>query len=403
VYDAKCSHRFSEYIVRQQWKDKMKTIQAMGKQSTSTGTDVVEARSQAETAVKPPEAPAALVPTSAGQSSSLPKHPQQPQYGTHWYSNWSPNTNGRAVWAVRLLFVGVLGALAAALGFLAYSLLTQAEMTLAETHFQSIAVRAGVEAKDALLSRRWAGVTLSSVVGELYPNASEWPFVEWLNFERVVANMLETSHADDMGFVPFVSLEEREKFEAFAQATYEKLGFPENAGVSTPENGFGIWARNKTFTPPKPYRDTMGKTEHDSPYQLLAPIFRTDEGFHPVLLFNPHSQQFTGKAIDQLISCSAKRQEQYQGILDAEKENSSVLPTVPPHQCGVITDIFNNVKLGGKWSIANFLPIYPIQDPLTVRFIALDFLIHVPGFQDSPLGFSAMTGYGVYSSCLHCR
>ena len=315
------------------------------------------------------EAVLTSVPEAGGsgeQSStaSLPKQPQQ--VGTHWYSNWSPDSSGRAVWAVRILFVFALCLLAAALGFLAFSLLDQAEMNLAETQFQSIAIRAAGEAKEALLSRRWAGVTLSNVVGELYPNASQWPFVEWLNFEQVVANMLETSHANDMGFVPFVSVEEREEFEAFAQATYEKLGFPNNTGVSTPENGFGIWARNKTFTPPVPYRDVTGETEYDSPYEMLAPIFRTDEGYHPVLLFNPHSQKFTGEAIDQLISCSAKRQKEYQAQVDAEKANGTALPTMPPHQCGVITDIFNNVKLGGRWSLANFLPIYPIQDPLTV-------------------------------------
>ncbi|KAL3910862.1 MAG: hypothetical protein SGILL_007521, partial [Bacillariaceae sp.] len=315
------------------------------------------------------------VSSSSPKKSKSSSHPPS-QHGQHWYSNWTPDTSGRAILAVRILFVCALCGLAALLGFLAYSLLDQAEKTLAETQFQSIAIRAAGEAKAALLSRRWAGVTLSNVVGELYPDSEQWPFVEWLNFEQVTGNMLETSHANDMGFIPFVSLEEQAEWETFAQATYQKLGFPNNTGVSTEENGFGVWARNQTFTPPKPYRDVKAETPYNSPYELLAPIFRTDEGYHPVLLFNPHSQGFTGPAIDQMLSCSAKRQEEYQSLIEEEKANGAALPTMPPHQCGVITDIFNNVKLGGEWSIANFLPIYPISDPLTVTgYISAIFIV----------------------------
>ena len=321
--------------------------------------------------------------STAQANSKLPKH--------HWCKHWgntshrsnskSRNSSSRAVWAGRILFVCVLCTVAFLLGFLAYRLLTQDEASLAETQFRSISQRALVAARAGLLARRWAGVTLASFVSELYPSATQWPFVEWEGFEQVVNSMLQTSHGHDMGFVPFVTPAQLPEFESFAQKTYQKLGFPNNTGVT--EAGFGVWAHNKTVTPPVPYHDTTAETPYNSSYEILAPIFRTDEGYHPVLLFNPHSQKFTGDAIDRLLTCSDMRRAKYQDALDdleVEATNSStytLLTVMPPNQCGAITDIFHNIKLGGKWSVANFLPIYPLQDPLTVvGYIPSIFIVH---------------------------
>ena len=196
------------------------------------------------------------------------------------------------------------------------------------------------------------------------------------------------------------------EFESFAKKTYQKLGFPNTTAVSN-EFGFGVFGRNKTVNPPVKYHDTSGETPtYDSPYKIIAPIFRTDEGSHPVLLFNVHSQPFTGDAIDQLINCSDIREKKYRQSIDAEIQSNkeynstSTILTMPPDRCGVITDIFENVKLGGLSSVAHFLPIYPTQNPLTgknrhnhlivvfqfdsisdsIRFIILSFFTHIFAF-----------------------
>jgi hypothetical protein len=118
------------------------------------------------------------------------------------------------------------------MGSLAHSLVTQAKMTLAETHIQSIAVWLGVESKDAFLSWWWAGVTLSHLVGELYPNAFQWAYVQWLNFERGQ----NAGNVACQWFALFLVCIHRGTgiIEAFSQATCQKPGFLENAGVSTP-------------------------------------------------------------------------------------------------------------------------------------------------------------------------
>ena len=297
---------------------------------------------------------------------------------SHWGHYWlsatdttsrsnDPGKTNRGVWAGRILFIIVLTTLLGVLAWLAFKLLSDHESRLAETQFQSISERALVQAKDGLLSRRWAAVTMAHFVSDLYPSADQWPFIEWLNFEEVVGSMLETSRGEDMGFVPFVKPENLTEFEEFAKEVYRKKGFPNDTAVD-PDYGFGVWGRDKSVTPPKKYHDTTAETPYESPYEyeLLAPIFRTDEGVHPVLLFNVHSQKFTGEAIDKMLSCSEIRKENYYDQVMAEVNASEAVPALPPHQCGVITDVFYNVKLGGRFAVGNFLPIYPRNDPLEV-------------------------------------
>jgi hypothetical protein len=322
--------------------------------------------------------------TGAADRSTSFRGGQQPDrlLQEHWGKHYN-NTNStasskgatsRAVWSGRILFLCVLFTLAFLLSALTYKLLTEDEANLAETQFRSISERALIQAKEGLLSRRWAGVTLANSVAQLYPSAQQWPFVEWPGFEQVVNDMLQTIRGEDMGFIPFVSPSESPEFEVFAQNVYRKLGFPNTTGVISPDAGFGVWARNTSVTLVQKYHDTAAETPYESPYTLLAPIFRTDEGCHPVLMFNPHSQKFTGEAIDQLLACSEKRKVEYQDLLSSFDVNNTIVPTIP-HQCGVITDIFFNVKLGGRWSVANFLPIYPYQDPLNVRTVTFSFLL----------------------------
>jgi hypothetical protein len=222
------------------------------------------------------------------------------------------------------------------------------------------------QAKDELRSRVWAGITLANVVAELYPNADQWPFIEWQGFEVAARNILETSHGEDVGFVPFVDPQNLTEFENFAQNVYRTIGLPNNTAVK--DWGFGVWARNTSVDPVEIYHDTTAETPYNSPYSVIAPIMRTDEGFHPVLLFNVHSQAFTGHAIDSILTCSERRRQRHQEEFDSEVSQglNGRYPTMPPNQCGAFTDIFKNQKLGGRWTVGNFNPIYPKYDPLKV-------------------------------------
>ncbi|CAJ1946031.1 unnamed protein product [Cylindrotheca closterium] len=309
---------------------------------------------------------------SSEKRSSVSKNPASVK--SHWGQYWQDlqqNKKGKskrkitAVWAIRIVFVLVMILLCALLGYLAYTLLYEQEIRMARTQFESITTRAMIQAKDDLRSRVWAGITLSNMVSELYPNAEQWPYIEWQGFENAARNILETSHGEDVGFVPFVDPQNLTEFEDFAQNLYQMIGLPNNTAVKS--WGFGVWARDRSVNPVEIYHDTTAETPYNSPYNVIAPILRTDEGFHPVLLFNVHSQAFTGNAIDSILTCSERRRNRYQAEIDAEKDSlGGRFPTMPPNQCGAFTDIFQNNKLGGRWTVGNFNPIYPRNDPLKV-------------------------------------
>eukprot|EP00977_Amphora_coffeiformis_P004026 scaffold804_cov165-Amphora_coffeaeformis.AAC.5 len=324
---------------------------------------------------------------------------------SHWVNHWIDNRASqaaktpRAVWAGRIFFVTLLGAVAAALGVATHHLLARAEEKLAETQFESLTSRALVEAEATTHRRRWAGVTMAAIVGELHPDASQWPFVEFLGFERLARGLLNTSsdtpfHEDgnvwcglslltrnvcsgcdfllgvDMGFAPYLfdPLNQAPLFEDFAYGVYEKLGFPNGTGYHQPF-GRGIWGQRQNEAGEKVrYHDTTAETDYGSPYTVMSPIFRTDEGAHGVLLFNAHSGKAQGEGVDKMLNCSKAREEAYRnGKSDIIQGESN---------CGVITELFPIVKQNGRWGAAMLRPIYPVNDPLSiVGYISCLFLV----------------------------
>lgn len=300
----------------------------------------------------------------ASSSSSRPSSGLA-SIGSHWAGHWGDqgaasknNRSPRAVWAGRIIFITLLAAVATVLGYVTFHLLTTAEENLAQTQFESISSRALVEAEAIAHRRRWAGVTMAAMISELYPNASQWPFVELLGFERLARGILNTSSGVDMGFAPALDdPEEWPAFEEFAYDVYRKMGWPNGTGYSS--FGRGIWGQEPNGTAPdKRYHDTTGDTTYNSPYRIVTPIFRTDEGPHRVLMFNTHSGKSQGQAIDRMMTCSLKRKEGY------EQWRTSATPE--ESKCGVITDIFPIVKQNGRWGAALLRPVYPVNDPFEV-------------------------------------
>jgi hypothetical protein len=259
-----------------------------------------------------------------------------------------------AVWAGRIFFVIVLSSVGAVLGFTAHHFLTNAETDLAESQFESIADRALNEASGIARRRRWSSVTMASVASEMNPNADDWPFVTMTGFERIVQNLLRSSSGVDMGFVPFVKPEEAAEWENFAYDFYHNSRdppFPNTTGLSS--FGKGIWAIDRTNDAPDfRYHDTDGSTTYDSPNNILTPVFHTDEGANPLLMFNVHYQETRGFAIDDMIECSKQR-----ALMEEPTDE---------HKCGVITSRLNVVKHNFRPGAAIFQPIYPANNPTTV-------------------------------------
>ena len=113
--------------------------------------------------------------------------PQTAVAGVH-----PPHNRYNAIWRVRLLFVITLCSVAAALGYVAFQKIKDAEENLAITMFNSIAARALNDVIRTTQEKRWSAVAMASVVSEMNPNAADYPFVVVNGFERMAKNLLDS-------------------------------------------------------------------------------------------------------------------------------------------------------------------------------------------------------------------
>ena len=115
----------------------------------------------------------------------------------------------------RILFILCLLCVAVSFGFVAHKYLTDAETHLAENQFESIADRALAEALKIAEPKRWATITMASIISEIFPNADAWPFVAASGFDTILRNLLNTSSNVNMAFTPLVLPEQLAAWEDY--------------------------------------------------------------------------------------------------------------------------------------------------------------------------------------------
>jgi hypothetical protein len=133
----------------------------------------------------------------------------------------------------------------------------------------------------------------------------------------------------DMGFCPLVKPAQLKSFEEYA---YDYV-VPAGAGMSS--FGKGVHGINPSLnTTDNRYHETDGSTAWSSPNRIFAPLLQHNKGpKFPGVMQNIHFDPTRGKAIDDLIKCSASR------TVDDGDESQM-------RECGVITDmVFINSKV----------------------------------------------------------
>jgi hypothetical protein len=151
----------------------------------------------------------------------------------------------RAISGARILFIFCLLCVAVSLGFVAHKYLTEAETQLAENQFESIADRALAEALRIAQQKRWATVTMASIISEFFPDAQAWPFVAVSGFEMILGNLLKTSSSVNMAFAPFVLPEQLAEWEDYIYDFYENTRNPPLPNSTAFSSfGRGVWAFN---------------------------------------------------------------------------------------------------------------------------------------------------------------
>lgn len=205
--------------------------------------------------------------------------------------------NGQVIWVSRILFLVTLCFVAVVLGVVSHNLLTQAEVTLAEEQFQSIASRAALTAS-RIVRRKMRGTSvLSSLIAHAHPQTDPWPFVTVDGFEDISNKLIVSTDAKGMFFAPFVEHSSLSDFEDFAYTFFNST-----AGISS--FGKGVWGLDDSLeAEDRRYHDNEVKRDYESQNEFFAPVLQHSAGPSSLLMLNLRFEETRGKAIDSLVAC----------------------------------------------------------------------------------------------------
>ena len=199
----------------------------------------------------------------------------------------------------------------------------------------------------AITKRKFGGAkVLASTFQSAHPDASSWPFVALTDYESLSSEIKDVSNGRNLGFAPIVLPSQLQQFEEFAFDLFDSRSFPPSTAVHS--FGRGVHGVNPALnTSDNKYHETDGNTTYNSPNYIFTPITQHSVGPCGCLLVNMHYEETRGRAMDNIIECSAAR---------AESNNISA-------QCGLITDIFFHIRSPAGMI---YQPIYPSNNKTKV-------------------------------------
>jgi signal transduction histidine kinase len=227
-----------------------------------------------------------------------------------------------------LVMFGLL-AICAICGTLIFFLLRMVEERLFESEYESIASQVITSSKTGLNKRSLGPRTMATRIGTLFDNEIYWPYVSVDGYYNIANRIKTLVHIKSLEFYPIVKHEEVSSFEDFAYDYF--LSDPYVApGAGITDIGKGIYAIDETTG--SKYFDRSGNTTYGSPYKIIAPLlqsgeYKLDDGSLPPYMFNYHSAQNLGSALDHIINC----------VSNSSFDDSTIL-----NDCGTISDLFED-------------------------------------------------------------
>lgn len=254
--------------------------------------------------------------------------------------------------------------LAAVFGVSVFFIFSTLENKLALEQFQSIAARATSYARRTTQSKRLGVMTMAEIIGNVHPNATNWPFVLVDGYDTFARRLVQTISGDGISFAPIIFPDQLKEFEKFAYDSYNnKLNYTNTTGVSS--FGRGVWAKDDFHdveAEDQKYHEGIvhpkGETTYGSPYEIYTPILQHSDGPNAEgLMLNLHNERKRGETIDSIISCAASQN----NIDDNESEEKI-------SECGQMTDVVLLTQ-EEKPAVLVMQPIFPSLDPSTMTGI----------------------------------
>lgn len=229
--------------------------------------------------------------------------------------------------ALRAVLIFSLLAAIAICSALAYTQLSSTEENVGIQTYQSIALSATSGAV-AITERKFQGSeVMSTLLGELFPDASDWPFVSLAGYIPIAAKVASLSSSGTQAFMIVVDPSEAPAFEEHLRGVYLEQERPETAGYS--DFGFGIWRRdgNETSTyPDGRLRDTTGNNTWGGTRDKMIVLSMHNSPAASSLLLNLYPLKSRGIHVESIFDC-----------VDAH-DNATTSPS-----CPVVTDMLELV------------------------------------------------------------
>ena len=286
---------------------------------------------------------------------------------------------------LRVLLVLSLLIAAGICATVSYVTISNLERSVGVQTYKSVAVSA-IQGAQSIAHRKLVGSQVAaSMMSYAFPNRDDWPFV-FLNGYTQLNKLLATmSSSSEHGLIHvFDSRHVNAKdFEAYIKTKYDESNFSNTTGYS--DFGFGIWKKQETedgqvVTEESEERllyddgrvpDQTGITNtYESLYPtLLTPIVKVAHKSSTNMLYNMHSDEFRGSAIDSVLQCTEEvvptrtrttPTMTMTSTADVDVDELDIMNIFP--KCHVVTDMIKALlHIRGPASVI-YTPIYPAND-----------------------------------------
>ena len=289
-------------------------------------------------------------------------------------SHYSPHAKAtpRHVWYGRWLFFVLLCMVAAVLGYLTYTALSDNENYLADCVFVKVAEHAIYTISNNQVKKKLGMDSMGSVIGSSGSNTEDWPFVTQSDYETIAHNIIDVSKGCNIAYGPILTPDQVPDFEAYAEDYYQNSRpepFPNGTGIKV-EDRVAVWAMDGETG--MPFHDDSGATAWESKHPIIVPLYQHPTGPSPKLMFNLHASPLMGKTIEDMMECAEETKESIRlHELQYANETEDVPPVPSLKDCTMVTELAHNKTsfvqkepMGPGASMMQ--PIFPANDKTNV-------------------------------------
>ena len=187
---------------------------------------------------------------------------------------------------------------------LTYTQLQSTEENVGIQTYQSIALSATSGAV-AITERKFRGSeVMSTLLGQLFPNVADWPFVAFDGYIPIAAKVASLSSSGTQALITIVEPSEARAFENHTMQVFRDQERPEGSGYS--DFGFGIWRQdgNETTTyPDARLQDITGENSWGGKRSEMAVLAMHNSPGPSSLLLNIYSLKSRGIHVESIFDC----------------------------------------------------------------------------------------------------